>query len=171
MNLSRLKWVKVVTPPKDWPYDWALSPDEIAHTQKSAQVIQHNGLTIVPLGFKHEGSEKLEAGDLMALTQYAKITHIVEILDNQPYETGGWFHRYVKLVWWKPDMDWHRLPHREDVLGFDIPIQKGIPYEFTSFEAFHQAWDNKGGLDAFQAYLTEQLALIPEVEQFSAHDS
>jgi hypothetical protein len=137
MNLSRLKWVKVVTPPKDWKHRWALSLPEIADISKNEPVIQRNGLTIVPLGFKHEGAEKLESGDLMALTQHAKITHVVEILDEQPYKKGEWFNRYVKIIWWKPEMNWDELPHREDVLGFDIPIQKGVPYEFaTSFHAF-----------------------------------
>ncbi len=168
MNLSRLKWVKVVTPPKDWPHHWALSLDEIADLRKNEPVIQNNGLTIVPLGFKHEGSEKLESGDLMALTQHAKITHIVEILDNQPYEKGGWFHRYVKIVWWQPDKNWDELPHREDVLGFDISIQKGIPYEFTSFQSFCDRWDEKGGLDAFQKHLTKQLNLISELDQLQS---
>jgi transcriptional regulator with XRE-family HTH domain len=164
MNLSRLKWVKVVTPPKDWKHDWALSPPEIAE-HPSGVAIHRHGLTVAPLGFKHEGSEILKSGDLMALTQYAKITHIVEIIDEKPYEEGGWFNRYVKIVWWKPEMDWNELPHREDVLGFDIPIQKGVPYEFTSFEAFRERWSNKGGLTAFQEYVGKQLTLISELEK------
>ncbi|MEO0457452.1 MAG: hypothetical protein AAF152_12860 [Cyanobacteria bacterium P01_A01_bin.114] len=160
MNLDRLKWVKVITPPEDWPHDWALSPDAIADQEDP--VIQKNGLTILPLGFKHEGSEKLESGDLMALTQHAKITHIVEILDDQPYEQGGWFHRYIKIVWWKPGTEWNRLPHREKVLGFDIPIQKGIPYEFTSFQAFRNRWGSQGGIGAFREHLAKQLMQISE---------
>lgn len=167
MNLSRLKWVKVVTPPKDWKHYWAVSPSEIKDA--SDPVIHHNGLTIVPLGFKHEGAEKLESGDLMALTQHAKITHIVEILDEQPYEKGGWFHRYVKIIWWKPEMNWDKLPHRKKVLGFDVPIQKGVPYEFaTSFDAFRERWGNQGGLAAFQEHVAEQLSLISESAQFQA---
>ena len=163
MNLSRLKWIKVVTPGNDWPHYWALSPNEIAEYKDP--IIRQNGLTIVPLGFRQEGAEKLKSGDLMALTQHAKITHIVEVLDDQPYEQGGWFHRYVKIVWWKPDMDWHELPRREDVLGFAVQIQQGIPCEFTAFRAFHERWDNQGGLDAFRVYLAKQLTLISELSQ------
>lgn len=158
MNLTRLKWIKVVTPADDWKHRWALSPDEIEDQKRTDQVIDHNGLTIVPLGFKHEGSEKLTTGDLMALTQRAKLTHIVEILDDHPYEKGGWFHRYVKLTWWKPEMsNWDDLPHREKVLGFDPQIQKGIPYEFTAFQAFQDLWGQQGGMEAFRAHLAEQL--------------
>ncbi len=161
MDLSRLQWIKVVTPAKDWPHYWAVSPNEFAEYQDP--VIQQNGLTIVPLGFKQEGSEMLNSGDLMVLTQHAKITHVVEVLDDKPENKGGYFQRYVKIVWWKPEMDWGELPHREDVLGFDVQIQKGIPYEFTAFKAFHERWDNQGGMDAFREYLAKQLSLISDL--------
>ena len=163
MDLSRLKWVKVVTPAEDWPHHWALSPAEIAEYREP--VLQANGLTIVPLGFKHEGSEKLATGDQMLLTQRAKITHVVEILDDQPYEAGGWFHRYVKIVWWQPKMDWNEYPRREDILGFDPNIQKGIPFALTSFKAFNDRWGEAGGLQAFQNHLANQLALLDEMVQ------
>ena len=157
MNLNYLKWIKVVTPSQEWKHHWALSPDEVEDPERDDQIIHHNGLTIVPLGFKHTGAEKLQSGDLMLLTQRAKITHIVEILDNQPYKRDDWFYRYIKIVWWKPDIDWNELPHRKTVLGFDIPIQKGIPYELTSFQAFHERWDAQGGLEAFRVQLTQQI--------------
>lgn len=158
MNLSRLKWIKVVTPPQEVGYRWAYSPDHIKNMSQENQTIHHNGLTIFPVGFKREGLTKLNAGDLIALTQHAKITHIVEILDDQPYEEGGWFHRFVKVVWWKPDIDWDLLPHRKYILGFDVQVQQSIPYEFTtSFSAFKEFWGEKGGLDAFQADVAEQL--------------
>lgn len=157
MELARLQWIKVVTPPADWEHKWALSPDEIEDQKKTEQVIDHNGLTIVPLGFKHEAAKNLAAGDLMALTQHAKLTHIVEVLDDQPYEKGGWFNRYVKLTWWKPKMDWDTLPHRKEVLGFDPQIQQGVPYKFTAFKAFQDAWDTQGGMEAFQTHLAKQL--------------
>ena len=157
MDLTRLQWIKVVTPADDWKYRWALSPDAIKDQKQTDQVIDHNGLTIVPLGFKSEGSKSLAAGDLMALTQRAKLTHIVEVLDNRPYEKGGWFHRYVKLTWWKPKMNWDDLPHRKEVLGFDPQIHKGVPYEFTAFQAFQDVWDKQGGIEAFRTHLAKRL--------------
>jgi transcriptional regulator with XRE-family HTH domain len=171
MNLSRLKWIKVVTPPfpKEWKHKWALSPDELKDPELLAgpneKIIQQNGLTIVPLGFKQKGSEKLESGDLMALTQRGKITHIVEILDEQPYEKGGWFNRYVKIVWWKPEIkDWEELPSRETILGFNIHIFDGIPHEFTAFQSFHEEWDEKGGLEAFREYFENELSKIGQLQ-------
>ncbi|MBD2261115.1 helix-turn-helix transcriptional regulator [Pseudanabaena sp. FACHB-2040] len=159
MDLSRLKWIKVVTPEKGWPHHWAVSLNEIADCKEP--IIQKNGLTILPLGFKHKKAELPAANDLMVLTQHAKVTHVVEFLDDEPYEEGGWFHRYVKIVWWKPEIDWAELPHRKEVLGFDVSIQKSMPYEFSSFESFQEAWNKKGGLEAFQEYVAEQLMQIP----------
>ncbi|MGB2924540.1 MAG: helix-turn-helix transcriptional regulator [Limnothrix sp.] len=156
MNLDRLKWVKVVTAPSETSYKWAYSPEHFKVW--SDQIIYRNGLAIFPIGFKQEGSEKLMAGDLMALTQKAKITHIVEILDDQPYEEGGWYHRFVKVVWWLPDADWEKLPHREYIFGFDPNVQQGIPYEIEkSFKAFDEIWGDLGGLEIFQADVAEQL--------------
>jgi hypothetical protein len=160
MDLSRLKWIKVVTPGKDWPHYWAISPNEIADCKEP--IIQQNGLEIVPLGFKQKGSEELKSGDLMVLTQHARITHVVEVVDSQYEDKGGWFQRYIKIVWWRPDMDWKDLPKSENVLGFNISIQNGIPYEFDSFASFRERWNNQGGLDAFQKYLAKQLLLISE---------
>lgn len=163
MDLSRLKWIKVVTPAADWPHYWALSPDEIAGYDQP--VLQANGLTIVPLGFKHPGSEKIATGDQMLLTQHAKVTHIVEILDEKPYDAGGWFHRYVKIAWWQPRMDWNDYPRREDILGFEPSIFSGNPFQFTAFKAFNERWSDAGGLQAFQTHLAKQLALIDEMAQ------
>lgn len=163
MDLSRLNWIKVVTPAKDWPHHWALSPAEIAESKEPT--IQQNGLTIIPLGFKQEGAEKLQSGDLVVLTQHAKVTHVVEVMDDQPYQKGEWFHRYIKIVWWNPEMDWNELPHREDVLGFDPKPQGGNPLRLDAFKAFHERWDNQGGLDAFRQYLARQLTLISELSQ------
>jgi transcriptional regulator with XRE-family HTH domain len=159
MDLSRLKWIKVVTPGKDWEHPWALSPEEIKDCKEP--LIRQNNLTIVPLGFKQKGSEELKSGDLIVLTQHAKITHVVEVVDNQYEDKGGWFQRYIKIVWWKPNMDWKNLPNGENVLGFNISIQSGIPYEFNAFTAFKERWGgDKDGLDAFREYLAKQLSLI-----------
>ncbi len=167
MDLSRLKWIKVVTPPAGWTYDWAYLPDYlIAELKKGEQIIYKNGLTIFPLGFKDIKAENPEINDLMALTQRSKITHIVEFLDDKPYEEYDeegtkWFCRYVKVVWWKPELKtWEDLPDREIVLGCDISPQQTIPYEFSSFKNFQEEWGNKGGLEQFRAHLAEQLKLM-----------
>lgn len=170
MDLSRLKWIKVVTPPHDWPYDWALSPDEIRDTKnvkkepKLQYIYRQNRLTVVPLGFKTEKAADPAVGDLMVLTQHAKVTHIVEFLDDKPSGGREWYHRYVKVVWWQPDMkDWNDLPHRQEVLGCDILILEGSPYQFSAFKAFQERWDGRGGLDGFSKHLAQQLTEIPSL--------
>ena len=160
MNLSRLKWLKVVTPPSDYHYQWAYSRQAIAEIGEKYQIINSlNGLTIFPLGFKNEKASNPDAGDLILLTQHAKITHIVEVLDNKPeekgsHEKGSWFYRYIKIVWWKPEMDWEDLPHRSSILGFDIWVFDGNPHEFTSLKSFREKWGDSGSsLQAFQEHL------------------
>jgi hypothetical protein len=162
MNLSRLKWVKVVTPPSYWRSYWAYCRKEIEIIGQENPIIidTPHDLTIFPLGFKSEKASQPNTGDMILLTQHAKITHIVEVLDDKHYEKGfhekgSWFNRYVKIVWWKPEMDdWKDLPHR-DILGFDLSVFDGNPHLFTSFKSFREKWgDGNRGLEAFQEHLS-----------------
>jgi transcriptional regulator with XRE-family HTH domain len=161
MDLSRLQWIKVITPPADWPSYWAYTPSEIEKMKQSNnQIIQHNQITIFPLAFRGEQPARMEAGDLIALTQHAKITHIVEVLDDKFFEVGGWSNRYVKVLWWKPEIDWDTLPHRKDVLGVDVTPMKGTPYLFDSFESFRDRWPGVDSLKEFQNFILNQLSNI-----------
>lgn len=163
MDLSQLQWIKVVTPPADYkPSYWAYTSQEIENMKKLGnQVINHNTTTIFPLGFRGEQSVKIEAGDLIALTQHAKITHIVEVLDDQFFDAGEWSNRYVKIVWWKPDIDdWNSLPHRKDILGVDITPMSGTPYLFDSFESFRNRWQGTDALKNFQDFVSDELTKI-----------
>jgi len=144
MDLSRLQWVKVVTPPKGWHSYWAYNTDEITSMKEGGQeVINSNGVVIFPLGFKHEKAADPAKGDLILLTQHSKVTHIVEVLDDFPSQSGDWFSRFVKVIWWKPDLNWNELPDRKEVLGFNLQVQGGIPYEFGSFENFNAEWGGR----------------------------
>lgn len=169
MELSRLKWIKVVTPPHDWQSKWAYTQAELETMNKPKNpVINRNGLVVFPLGFKTDKASLPLTGDLIALTQHAKITHIVEVLDEEPDEDGGWFNRYVKIIWWKPEieMEWEALPHRKEVLGskdtpVDVRPMDGDPHLFTAFETFRNRWrDNSEGMEAFQEHLAEKLGDI-----------
>jgi transcriptional regulator with XRE-family HTH domain len=161
MDLSRLQWIKAVTPPADWPSYWAYTSDEVEKMKQSNnQVITDNKITIFPLGFKGKQSTQMEAGDLIALTQHAKITHIVEVLDDQFFETGEWSNRYVKVVWWKPEVDWTSLPHREDILGVDVAPGNGNLFLFDSFESFRNRWQGTDALKKFQDFALDELTKI-----------
>lgn len=168
MNLSRLKWLKLVTPQSD--ETWAYSREHLKTL--THPVIDDHDVTIFALGFKREGSKILNSGDLMILTQRTKITHVVEILGDQCFEEGGWYHRYVKVVWWEPEMNWSDFPHRDDVLDFRVNVQQGIPFEIaTSFTAFREYWNERGGLEAFQAHLARQLVLTSELKDTGREDA
>jgi transcriptional regulator with XRE-family HTH domain len=161
MNFSRLQWIKVVTPPADYPSYWAYTPQEIEGMKESGlQVINHGSITIFPLGFKGKQSAQLDVGDLIALKQHAKITHIVEILDDQFFGTDEWSNRYVKIIWWKPDIDWDSLPHSKEVLGVDLNYQGGQPLLFDSFKSFKYTWKSTDALKEFQAFVLNQLSKI-----------
>jgi transcriptional regulator with XRE-family HTH domain len=161
MDLSRLQWIKAVTPPAGYPSYWAYTPQEIEGMKKAGfQVINHGATTIFPLGFKGEQTAPLEVGDLIALKQHAKITHIVEVLDEQFFGTDEWSNRYVKIVWWKPDIDWASLPHAKEVLGVDLTYSGGKPLLFDSFESFRNTWKGPDSLKEVQAFVIDKLAGI-----------
>ncbi|GAB4443565.1 MAG: XRE family transcriptional regulator [Cyanobacteria bacterium J069] len=159
MNLSNLKWVKVVTPADDWRSYWAYTSQELTQMKKDGgAVVNNNGVSIFPLGFRQDREDSPAIGDLILLTQHSKVTHIVEVLDEKPEQHGDWFNRYVKVIWWKPEMDWKTLPDRNQVLGFNLVIQSGIFYRFGAFERFNAEWG--GRQDAFLKHLTAELEKI-----------
>ncbi len=161
MDFSRLQWIKVVTPPADYLSYWAYTPQEIEGAKKAgSQVINHGATTIFPLGFRGEQSARLEVGDLIALKQHAKITHIVEVLDEKFFGTDEWSHRYVKIIWWKPDIDWASLPHAKEVFGVDLTPMSGTPYLLDSFKDFRSTWQGPDSLKEFQAFVLNQLSKI-----------
>ncbi|WP_051188753.1 hypothetical protein [[Leptolyngbya] sp. PCC 7376] len=166
MNFTHLKWIKLVTPQGDEA--WAYSRPHLKEVRQREQVIDDQGLTIFPLGFKRTGSKVVMAGDAMILTQRTKITHVVEVLDDDFFEQGGWFFRYVKVLWWQPEADWSDYPHRDDILNFPLNIQQSLPYELEqSLKAFQEKWGNQGGLKAFQQHIAQQLQLLGELQRVS----
>lgn len=71
MDLSRLMWVKNVSPGKDWAYD-KISEMPIPEAR------------IFRLHWRNDkdNAQKPPKGDLIALVQSAKVTHIVELLSS-----------------------------------------------------------------------------------------
>lgn len=156
MDLSRLNWVKVVTPERGWRSKWAYTAKEI---QLMENTINDNKIVIFPLGFKNFKANDPVIGDLILLTQHGKVSHIVEILDQQAIQDNEWFTRSVKVVWWKADeLSLESLPKREQVLGFDLHIQRSIPYKWESFEKFRNKWD--GNRDGFHSHIVSELKKV-----------
>lgn len=152
INLSKLKWVKVIHDPNGWAYTRK-------RLKELPNTVDYNGITIFPLGFRTDKATKLENGDLAALIQNGKLTHIVEILDNTPYQAGDWYNRMCRILWWKPDLEnWSDLESQSHFFGFDPTLMDGAPHLIENLKRFNERWDKNGKMEGFRAYLAEHLA-------------
>lgn len=97
-----------------------------------------------------------KTGDLMILHQQAKVTHVVEFLDDAIREEDFGVFRRVKAVWMPNQQDWHQLPHQGEVLGFSPRYSDGNTHALQSpnFKTFQEAWKQ---LSDFQLFVVEQL--------------
>lgn len=161
LDLTNLKWIKVIHDPGRWAYTQKHIEDmsrKIDH-----RVINHNDVTIFPLGFRNDKAEKIQAADQVALIQKGKLTHLVEILDCEPYpdESGcDWCHRFCRVLWWQPNQaDWSELPSQKDLLGFDPALQDGNPHLIEDLKRFDERWNDNGKMAGFRAFLSEQLTI------------
>jgi hypothetical protein len=93
VDLSNLRWVKVITDGDR--SEWAYTRQRL---KSMNNIIDANGVTIFPLGFRDQSASKPGSKDLMVLIQKGKLTHIVEVLDQNFYPEGDWFYRFVKVV-------------------------------------------------------------------------
>lgn len=101
------------------------------------------------------GVNQPKAEDLMILHQRAKVTHVVEFLDDQVRQTDiGWF-RWVRAVW-IAEKDWSLLPHQKHILGFSPNYADGNTHSLRSlgFSTFRKTWNN---LEEFQQHIVKQL--------------
>jgi hypothetical protein len=158
MDLSQLKWLKNVKPDQGWAYDklddmpipeakifrlhWR-SKDDRANAQQ-------------PLN-----------GELIALVQSARVTHIVEFLDDEVYENPEkeWgIYRVVKAIWVPSEvLDWWKLPHQKEVFGIEDLPPDGSAHDLSRTDRmyqFNQHGKNLEGLQGFQRHLGNILTQI-----------
>lgn len=101
------------------------------------------------------GATSASKGDLMLLNQHAKITHVVEMLDDEVRETPAGYFRWVRIVWMPELADWSQLPHQKEIFGFVPPtIGGGTAYRLTNLSKFKATWDS---LEAFQSRVVSRL--------------
>ncbi|MGF1520758.1 MAG: GUN4 domain-containing protein [Leptolyngbyaceae cyanobacterium] len=147
---SKLLFLKNVRDPSD---GWAYTLERI---QQTGSLIENRVFELFwPL--KSRGAKSASKGDLMLLNQHARVTHVVEMLDNEVRESEVGYFRWVRIVWLPKQADWDQLPHQRKVLGFEPPrIGGGTTYSFTSpnFGKFRAAWDS---LEAFQIHIFQLL--------------
>ncbi|MFB2772934.1 hypothetical protein ACE1AT_27225 [Pelatocladus sp. BLCC-F211] len=141
MDLNRLIWTKNVKPLDAEP--WAYR--SIATIYPNLKIFALHWRNLEHKDETHV--KELQEGDLMILRQHGKVTHIVQMLNNQVYcdeQAGDEFniYRLVQVVWMTDD--WHNPPHTDEVFGCKIkfpPSGKAIKLE--NLKAFKEHWSAK----------------------------
>lgn len=124
MDLSQLKWLKNVKhkePDKVWAYN---EPQEMPISEAKIFRLHWRSKS------QKANAQKPLEGDLIALVQLARVTHVVELLDDVVYENllddavyenveKEWsIFRVVKAVWMPHEgVNWWSLPHQEETFG------------------------------------------------------
>jgi|GEM_PF-582749 len=108
-------------------------------------------------------ANKPQEGDLIILRQRARVTHIVEVLDEctQDYEDNAdnpypdfSIYRWVKVVWRFPNFE--TAPHQDKVFGFDLNLQGGKAIDLDNITGIENNFDD---LEAFQNNVVKVLCL------------
>ena len=158
MDFSKVKWLKNIKP-KPGP-GWAY---------QSKTDIQMLEAKIFQLHWRLKSDPSLNApqkGDLMALVQHARVTHIVEVLDNSVYGNDNQWaaYRVVQAVWMpSTDLDWHTLPHQKEIFGIENLPPDGSAHSLDQPDKmfqFNPYWKDRGGLKGFQQNLVQVLSGI-----------
>ncbi|WP_414576904.1 hypothetical protein [Anabaena sp. CCY 9402-a] len=144
-DLSRLKWSKNVSYDSkitfwDFPIN-ELSKIFILHWRKSSEA----------------NAAKPEDGDLLLIRQHARVTHVVQFFNNTVYDDGSGYDfstgRLVQILWRANDLN--NAPHNTEIFGCSINFPpSGKAYFLENISDFHEYWSQRGGLAAFQNYVT-----------------
>lgn len=156
MDLSQLKWLKNVKTDQGWAYD-KLNEMPIPEAQ------------IFRLHWRSQddkaNTQQPVKGDLIALVQLARVTHIVELLDDVVYENAEkeWsIYRVVQAVWMpSKGVDWWNLPHQKEIFGVEHLPQNGLVHKIpTDGMLQSQLWKDLEGLPNFQQHFSKLLVQI-----------
>jgi hypothetical protein len=139
---AKILFIKNVKDPEKWAY--------------SLDRMQQPASRVFELMWRpgSHGANLPKAGDLMILHQRARVTHVVEFLDDQARQDWGLL-RWVRTVW-IAEQDWDQLPHQKEILGFSPNYSDGNTHSLSSpnFSTFRQAWSN---LKEFQEHVFKRL--------------
>jgi hypothetical protein len=156
MDLSQLKWLKNVRPDQGWAYS---KLDEMPIPE--ARIFRLHWRS---KDDKANAQQPLK-GDLIALVQSARVTHIVELLDNVVYENAeeDWgIYRVAQAVWMPNKVsDWLTLPHQNEIFGVEHLPQNGLVYKIPTEKILQsQHWKDLEGLQGFQEHLNKILTQV-----------
>ncbi|MEH2377397.1 MAG: hypothetical protein V7K27_00585 [Nostoc sp.] len=153
MDLNGLIWTKNIRPSASdgWAY-------------QSIPTIEPN-LKIFALHWKNlehkdeRGAKAPQEGELIILRQYGKVTHIVQMLNNQLYPDNSYgdefnIYRLVQVVWMTDN--WDHSPKNDEVFDCAIKFPRfGKAIKLENIQAFQERW-GQGGL-AFQQHVQSVL--------------
>lgn len=155
MDLSQLKWLKNVRPDQGWAYS---KLDEMPIPE--ARIFRLHWRS---QDDKANAQQPLK-GDLVALVQLARVTHIVEVLEDVVYKNAEkeWnLYRIVKAVWMPPeDFNWDDLPHQREIFGIEDLPADGAVHDLSRTDRMYQFnhhWKDLEGLQGFQKHLDKML--------------
>ena len=151
---GKILYIKNVKDPN--PNGWAYSLEQMRQPESRTFELMWRASS--------HGVNQPKAENLMILHQRAKVTHIVEFLDDQVRETETGFFRWVRAVW-LAEQEWNQLPHQKDILGFSPNYSDGNTHSLNSpnFSTFRGVWSS---LEEFQKHifrcLTHSEALVTD---------
>ncbi|MEM6866797.1 MAG: SUMF1/EgtB/PvdO family nonheme iron enzyme [Cyanobacteria bacterium P01_C01_bin.121] len=143
---SKILFLKNVRDPSG---EWAYTPEIIQQMATSPE-----GRVFELYWPSNKGVKSPSKGDLMILNQRAKITHVVEMLDDNVRENPVGYFRWVQIVWMPDEEDWSQLPHQREVLGFEPPAFGGTAYSLANLSELQKRWKR---LEAFQQHVFQVL--------------
>lgn len=153
MDLKQLKWTKNVKHQKseNWAY-----PIEAIHPE----------LKIFPLYWRNskhrdEGNAGTpKEGELILLRQRAKVTHLVQLINNQLYfnkDAGDEFNIYRLVQVVGMVNNWEKAPDNSEVFDCDINFPaNGKVIKLENVQDFQNRW-NQEGLEKFPEHIQKIL--------------
>ena len=151
MNLNQLKWTKnIVREDGEWAYSYKdgirTSSDFKLHWIPSSEA----------------NATKPEKGDIAILRQKARVTHVVEFVDNNVpqadlEQNNEWIYRLAKAIW-MADV-WNEPPHQNLIFDCSLNLQGGNIMRLENIENIKQRWKSEDGLANFQHHIKQKLEL------------
>lgn len=150
MNLERLQWTKNVKPAEGWAY------------------CEFKEGELFKLAWKDDeaNANRLERGDLILLRQHGYVTHLVKVLNRQAEREdcpSDWnLYRIVEVVWAIGSTSPPPSVRAELIFGYPevLAYMGGDVMKLEDLPTFKKAWDDQGGLLAFQQHVQSKLADI-----------
>ncbi|MCF4969478.1 hypothetical protein [Nostoc sp. CMAA1605] len=145
-DLSRLKWSKNVT----------FTPSEITFWDFPINELSKIFILHWKKGYEANAARP-EEGDILLIRQHARITHVVQLFNKTVYDDASGYEfsigRLVQILWKANNLN--HAPHNTEIFGCPIKFPpNGKAHFLENIGDFNEHWNQRGGLPAFQNYVT-----------------